>query len=235
MEQNTFTENKTSFTEYYHGHLLNSVKLFNTLVAGDFESDTLENKVNRVNLQIKIVSEELYTEYFKFFGHDQLETLDSVSDCLFTIIELERQLSILSEQEQSNSDVAEYIGLHLNHSALNLLSSAIGLFYETFTEHFDLDIIIDATNRVIENNMSKFTTNKEEALKWKSPKAENLSISETVVDGVTYYCFKNESGKVRKRLGFKGVQLQDLVDKQNERINTLPEQSLEDAESTFEA
>lgn len=228
-------ENKLSFEEYYHGKLKEGVKLFNTLMAGDFETDTLENQCKRINLQLDIVAQELYEEYFKFFAKDQLEEIDSIGDVLFVVSELERQLSILSEVEQSNSDAAEYIANNINHSALNLLSSAIGLFYETFTEHYDLDIIIEATDRVIENNLSKFTTDKEEAEKWEAPAKENLVLSETVVNGVTYYCLKNESGKVRKRKGFKSVALKDLVDKQNERIKTFTEQSSDDVNSTFEA
>ena len=224
-----------SFEEYYHGKLKEGVTLFNTLMAGDFESDTLENKCKRINLQLDIVAQELYEEYFKFFGKDQLEELDSIGDVLFVVSELERQLSILSEVEQSNSDAAEYIANNINHSALNLLSNAIGLFYETFTNHYDLDIIIEATDRVIENNMSKFTTDKEVAEKWESPKGEKLTLSETVVNDVVYYCLKNENGKVRKKKGYKNVKLQDLVDKQNERINTFAEQSSDDVNSTFEA
>lgn len=228
-------ETKLSFEEYYHGKLKEGVKLFNTLMAGDFETDTLENQCKRINLQLDIVAQELYEEYFKFFAKDQLEEIDSIGDVLFVVSELERQLSILSEVEQSNSGAAEYIANNINHSALNLLSSAIGLFYETFTEHYDLDVIIETTDRVIENNLSKFTTDKEEAEKWEAPAKENLVLSETVVNGVTYYCLKNESGKVRKRKGFKSVALKDLVDKQNERIKTFTEQSSDDVNSTFEA
>ena len=233
-------ETKLSFEEYYHGKLKEGVKLFNTLMAGDFETDTLESQCKRINLQLGIVAQELYEEYFKFFAKDQLEELDAIADVLFVVSELERQLSILSELEQTNSAAAEYIANNINHSALNLLSSAIGLFYETFTEHYDLDVILEATDRVIENNMSKFTTDKEEAEKWEAPAKENLTLSETVVnvgDGstVTYYCFKNNDGKVRKKKGFKQVKLQDLVDKQNERINTFTEQSSDDVNSKFEA
>jgi len=228
-------ENKLSFEEYYHGKLKEGVKLFNTLMAGDFETDTLENQCKRINLQLDIVSQELYEEYFKFFGKNQLEELDAIGDVLFVVSELERQLSILSEVEQSNSDAADYIANNINHSALNLLSGAIGLFYETFTNHYDLDLVIEATDRVIENNLSKFTSDKEEAEKWESPKGEKLTLSETVVNDVVYYCLKNENGKVRKKKGFKSVALKDLVNKQNERINTFAEQSSEDVNSTFEA
>ena len=228
-------ETKLSFEEYYHGKLKEGVKLFNTLMAGDFETDTLESQCKRINLQLGIVAQELYEEYFKFFAKDQLEELDAIADVLFVVSELERQLSILSELEQTNSAAAEYIANNINHSALNLLSSAIGLFYETFTEHYDLDVILEATDRVIENNMSKFTTDKEEAEKWEAPTKENLVLSETVVNGVTYYCLKNENGKVRKKKGFKSVALKDLVNKQNERIKTFTEQSSDDVNSTFEA
>ena len=115
-----------SFEEYYHGKLKEGVTLFNTLMAGDFESDTLENKCKRINLQLDIVAQELYEEYFKFFGKDQLEELDSIGDVLFVVSELERQLSILSEVEQSNSDAAEYIANNINHSALNYLAMLLG-------------------------------------------------------------------------------------------------------------
>lgn len=207
-----------NFEEYYHGKLKQEVTKFNTLMAGDFATDTLENQCKRVNLQLDIVGQELYEEYFKFFGKDQVEELDSVADCLYVIVELERQLSILSEVEQTSQEAADYIAKNINHSALNLLSSAIGLFYETFTEHFDLDLILEATDRVIENNMQKFTTDKEVAEAWEIPAKEALVLSELTLDGVTYYCLKNETGKIRKRKSFPQVKLKDLVEKQNQRI-----------------
>ena len=95
--------------------------------------------------------------------------------------------------------------------------SQIGLFFESMYTHFDLDIIIKATDLVVENNMLKFTTDKEDFAKWKSPAKENLTPSGQTVDGVTYYCLVNENGKVRKRKGFKVMDLTPLVEEQNIR------------------
>ena len=86
--------------------------------------------------------------------------------------------------------------------------------------HFDLDIIIKATDLVVENNMLEFTTDKEDFDKWKAPAKENLSASEQTVDGVTYYCLVNENGKVRKKRGFKIMDLTPLVEEQNIRDNS---------------
>ena len=80
-----------------------------------------------------------------------------------------------------------------------------------------LDIIIKATDLVVENNMLKFTTDKEVFDNWKAPAKENLTPSEQTVDGVTYYCLVNENGKVRKRKGFKIMDLSGLVEEQNIR------------------
>ena len=224
-----------NFSEYYYGKLLKDVVLFNTLSNGDFLRCSLEEKVKLVNLQIAIVGEELYEEYFKYYGKDALETLDSISDVLFTCSYYEYMMQHISELEQESSEVSEYVNSHINLNAMDMLSHGLEVFYKTFSNLYDLDLVIEATDRVIENNMSKFTTDKEEAEKWESPKGENLALSETIVDGVTYYCLKNENGKVRKKKGYKNVKLQDLVDKQNERINTFAEQSSEDVNSTFEA
>lgn len=224
-----------NFSEYYYGKLLKDVILFNKLSNGDFLQCSLEEKVKLVNLQIAIVGEELYEEYFKYYGKDDLETLDAISDVLFTCSYYEYMMQHISELEQESLEVSEYVNSHIDLNAMDMLSHGLELFYKTFSNLYDLDIVIEATDRVIENNMSKFTTDKEEAEKWESPKGENLNLSETVVNDVVYYCLKNENGKVRKKKGFKQVKLQDLVNKQNERINTLHEQSSEDAESTFEA
>ena len=232
MEKNTNTNN---FSEYYYGKLLKDVILFNKLSNGDFLQCSLEEKVKLVNLQIAIVGEELYEEYFKYYGKDDLETLDSISDVLFTCSYYEYMMQHISELEQESSEVSEYVNSHINLNAMDMLSHGLEVFYKTFSNLYDLDLVVEATDRVIENNMSKFTTDKDEAEKWEAPTKENLVLSETVVAGVTYYCFKNSDGKVRKKKGFKQVKLQDLVDKQNERINTFTEQRSDDVNSTFEA
>lgn len=198
-----------TFRDYYYDVLTPKVVLFNTLVGGDFKTLSEEDKASRIDLQIDIVSEELIKEYAVFFAEDQVEELDAIADVLFTVSYLQYQLKVCDEQ-----------GLHqldINHDRLQFLMSQIELFFESMYTHFDLDIIIKATDLVVENNMLKFTTDKKEFEKWKAPVKENLTASEQTVGGVTYYCLVNENGKVRKRKGFKVMDLSGLVEEQNIR------------------
>ena len=198
-----------TFRDYYYEVLTPKVVLFNTLVGGDFKTLSEEDKASRIDLQIDIVSEELIKEYAVFFAKDQIEELDAIADVLFTVSYLQYQLKVCDEQGLNNLDI--------NHDRLQFLMSQIGLFFESMYTHFDLDIIIKATDLVVENNMLKFTTDKEAFDKWKSPAKEHLTPSEQTVDGVTYYCLVNENGKVRKRKGFKVMDLSGLVEEQNIR------------------
>lgn len=203
---------KNTFRDYYYEVLTPKVVLFNTLVGGDFKALSEEDKASRIDLQIDIVSEELIKEYAVFFAKDQIEELDAIADVLFTVSYLQYQLKVCDEQGLNNLDI--------NHDRLQFLMSQIGLFFESMYTHFDLDTIIKATDLVVENNMLKFTTDKEAFDKWKAPTKENLTPSEQVVDGVTYYCLVNENGKVRKRKGFKVMDLSGLVEEQNIRDNS---------------
>lgn len=210
-EQHLEDENneEITFRNYYYEVLTPKVVLFNTLVGGDFKTLSEEDKASRIDLQIDIVSEELIKEYAVFFAKDQIEELDAIADVLFTVSYLQYQLKVCDEQGLNNLDI--------NHDRLQFVMSQIGLFFESMYTHFDLDIIIKATNLVVENNMLKFTTDKEDFDKWKAPAKEKLTPSEQTVDGVTYYCLVNENGKVRKRKGFKVMDLSGLVEEQNIR------------------
>ena len=70
----------------------------------------------------------------------------------------------------------------------------------------DLSILDEYADRVIENNMQKFTTSLEEVKTWES----EYTTTSKVVDGVTYYFFIDENGKVKKRDGFPKVEVEDL-------------------------
>lgn len=211
-----------TFRDYYYEVLTPKVVLFNTLVGGDFKNLSEEDKASRIDLQIDIVSEELIKEYAVFFAKDQVEELDAIADVLFTVSYLQYQLKVCDEQGLNDLDI--------NHDRLQFLMSQIGLFFESMYTHFDLDIIIKATDLVVENNMLKFTTDKEAFDKWKAPAKENLSASEQTVDGVTYYCLVNENGKVRKRKGFKVMDLSGLVEEQYIRDVSLCDTVYEDME-----
>ena len=70
--------------------------------------------------------------------------------------------------------------------------------------------------RILKNNDDKMFTDFNEAcaeaLKIQEELGEPIVVCTSVVGGVEYYCLKDEKGKVRKKLGFAGVDLSDLLE-----------------------
>ena len=161
----------------------------------------------------------MVNEFRQFFGSDNpVEELDAIADTLFTLSYLHYQLGVVNDLPVEDYDIVN--GL-LNHAKLELLVMDSDSFFNVYMRHFDAPIIIEASELVIANNNQKFTDNLLEFEKWQSPKGENLVASSREYDGVTYYVLVNENGKVRKKKGFKGVQLKPLVEKQGERFDKL--------------
>ena len=207
------------FQDYYEGSLIPKVVKFNTICFGDFTELSNEEKAKAVNFQINIVNEEMVNEFRQFFGSDNpVEELDAIADTLFTLSYLHYQLGVVSGLPEEDYDVVNSL---LNHAKLELLVMDSDSFFNVYMRHFDAPIIIEASELVIANNNQKFTDNPLEFEKWQSPKGENLVASSREYDGVTYYVLVNENGKVRKKKGFKGVQLKPLVEKQGERFDKL--------------
>ena len=207
------------FQDYYEGSLIPKVVKFNTICFGDFTELSNEEKAKAINFQINIVNEEMVNEFRQFFGSDNpVEELDAIADTLFTLSYLHYQLGVVSDLHEEDYDVVNSL---LNHAKLELLVMDSDSFFNVCMRHFDAPIIIEASELVIANNNQKFTDNLLEFEKWQSPKGENLVASSREYDGVTYYVLVNENGKVRKKRGFKGVQLKPLVEKQGERFDKL--------------
>ena len=208
-----------NFQDYYEGSLIPKVVKFNTICFGDFTELSNEEKAKAINFQINIVNEEMVNEFRQFFGSDNpVEELDAIADTLFTLSYLHYQLGVVNDLPEEDYDIVN--GL-LNHAKLELLVMDSDSFFNVYMRHFDAPIIIEASELVIANNNQKFTDNLLEFEKWQSPKGENLVASSREYDGVTYYVLVNENGKVRKKKGFKGVQLKPLVEKQGERFDKL--------------
>ena len=207
------------FQDYYEGSLIPKVVKFNTICFGDFTELSNEEKAKAINFQINIVNEEMVNEFRQFFGSDNpVEELDAIADTLFTLSYLHYQLGVVNDLPKEDYDVVNSL---LNHAKLELLVMDSDSFFNVYMRHFDAPIIIEASELVIANNNQKFTNNLLEFEKWQSPKGENLVASSREYDGVTYYVLVNENGKVRKKRGFKGVQLKPLVEKQGERFDKL--------------
>ena len=207
------------FQDYYEGSLIPKVVKFNTICFGDFTELSNEEKAKAINFQINIVNEEMVNEFRQFFGSDNpVEELDAIADTLFTLSYLHYQLGVVNDLPEEDYDVVNSL---LNHAKLELLVMDSESFFNVYMRHFDAPIIIEASELVIANNNQKFTDNLLEFEKWQSPKGENLVASSREYGGVTYYVLVNENGKVRKKRGFKGVQLKPLVEKQGERFDKL--------------
>lgn len=70
--------------------------------------------------------------------------------------------------------------------------------------------------RILKNNDSKVFTDfneaQVEAHNLQDKLGESIVVCTSVVDGVEYYCLKDENGKVRKKTGFVEVDLSNLLE-----------------------
>ena len=78
--------------------------------------------------------------------------------------------------------------------------------------------VSDAAERILKNNDDKVFTDFNEA-NVEAHKLQNklgepivVVVCTSTVDGVEFYCLKDENGKVRKKVGFAGVDLSDLLE-----------------------
>lgn len=70
----------------------------------------------------------------------------------------------------------------------------------------------EALRRVNQNNSSKYTDDYEKACLWEAEaEGSGLYLESNLVDGVEYYCLKNEDGKVSKPYDFVKVDFSDLI------------------------
>lgn len=79
--------------------------------------------------------------------------------------------------------------------------------------------VSDAAERILKNNNDKVFTDFNEAQveadKLQNELNEPIVVCTSTVDGEDFYCLKDEKGKVRKKLGFVGVDLSDLLESVN--------------------
>ena len=176
--------------------------LFNKIVNGkDIEGYSKLELVSKINSQYLIAKEEVDEFFTAKENNDIVEMYDGAIDTFYTVPFLIR---LLNEYEiRYDTEYDECDGYTL--AELDILEQGgVDVLFES-TE-LDLDILSEYANRVIANNMEKFTTDEEAFKTWKS---EYASTSK-VVDGVTYYFFVDENGKVKKQDGFPKVEVEDL-------------------------
>ena len=184
------------------GKVMDNSILFNKIVNGKgIEDYSKWELVSKINSQYLIAKEEVDEFFAAKENNDIVEMYDGAIDTFYTVPFLIR---LLNEYEiRYDTEYDECDGYTL--AELDILEQGgVDVMFEA-TE-LDLDILSEYADRVIENNMQKFTTSLDEFKTWKS---EYIPTSK-VVDGVTYYFFIDENLKVKKREGFPKIEVEDL-------------------------
>ena len=178
--------------------------LFNKIVSGKgIEDYSKWELVSKINSQYLIAKEEVDEFFTAKENNDIVEMYDGAIDTFYTVPFLIR---LLNEYEiRYDTEYDECDGYTL--AELDILEQGgVDVMFEA-TE-LDLDILSEYADRVIENNMQKFTTSLDEFETWES---EYIPTSK-FVDGVTYYFFVDENLKVKKREGFPKIEVEGLFD-----------------------
>lgn len=172
--------------------LRNAVMLLNR-VAGkpDLLETTPDQLQNLIKVQNKIVFSECRELIKAVAERDPVEFLDGICDVAYTTAYL-HPLVMLADQIPSEfiRAIDEVVDAWINKNS---------------------DLFWEAMALVVENNASKFTSDKLRADSWVL--AEGTFIKESEVNGVTYYCVMNAHGKMCKPSDFKSVDLTELSKK----------------------
>ena len=174
------------FNAIANGGLANLVNLSN------------EQLVDAVVSQYKITLEEIEETEKALVDNDEVEIYDGYCDVFYTF-KYFQSLLVYCYGKRDKETVDKVNSLI---DAVDLGNRYVALLLKTV----DLDILSEYADRVIENNMQKFTTDEEVFKTWES---EYIPTSK-FVDGVTYYFFVDENLKVKKRDGFPKVEVEDL-------------------------
>ena len=185
---------------------LQSAILFNIIAhngkkVGEYSNEEL---IEAINLQVNITMEE-NLEFFESVEIDLVEELDGIVDSVYyTAPYLEYLI-----KEFNTRDIKEANSLLLKRLQLTRTLSS----YIEDNISFSDKVVIEATNRIVENNMSKSTKDSNVFADWKDGGMIRKSVE---VDGEYYYLLVDKNGKVKKHLDFKGVSLEDLVNNEQE-------------------
>ena len=184
------------------GKVMDNSILFNKIVNGkDIEDYSKWELVSKINSQYLVAKEEVDEFFTAKENNDIVEMYDGAIDTFYTVPFL---VQLLNEYEiRYDTEYDECDGYTL--AELDILEQGgFDVMFEA--AELDLDILSEYADRVIENNVQKFTTSLDEFETWES---EYIPTSK-VVDGVKYYFFVDENGKVKKRDGFPKVEVEDL-------------------------
>ena len=182
--------------------LYDSAKVFNRIVDGKYiEQYSKDELVDKINAQFFIAKEEVDEFFTAKENNDIVEMYDGAIDTFYTVRFL---IQLLNEyDERYHKEYEPTCGYSLDDlqklemEGLDVLCEATKL---------DMDILSEYADRVIENNMEKFTTSLEEFKTWES---DYIPTSKEY-GGKLYYFFVDENGKVKKRDGFPKIEVGGL-------------------------
>lgn len=195
--------------------LLPSVIEFNCSTGRDFKNSTLEKQVEYINIQEKVVREEIL-ETLSAYQNDIVEFLDGICDVYYTVPYLGWMLGNLNIPETIEEDSVEAnILKSLEQDKVDFTSSLYALFKELHHE-FTEDEIIEALNLVIENNKLKYTEDLTVAESWEFK--EEYKLKKVYYDEKYWYSIENDWGKVCKYNDFPKVDLTGIVNSCVERL-----------------
>ena len=164
-----------------------------------FSKSELAKKINR---QYLIALEEVKETEKALKDNDVVEVYDGYCDVFYTCDIL---IYMLDLYEQEYGFDGKSACKHFNNEGLGVLFDKYDELLEQ-VENLNMDTLSEYADRVIENNMQKFTTSLDEFKKWES---DYIPTSKEV-DGKLYYFFTDENGKVKKRKSFPKVYVGDL-------------------------
>ena len=192
-------------------HLVGSIKnklyvsamKFNAIANGGLDNlVNLSNEqlVDAVVSQYKITLEEIEETEKALVDNDEVEIYDGYCDVFYTFKYFQSLLVYCyGKRDKETVDAVDSL-----IDAVDLGNRYVALLLKTV--ELDLSILDEYANRVICNNMEKFTTSLDEFETWES----KYIPTSKVVDGVTYYFFVDENLKVKKRDGFPKVEVGSL-------------------------
>ena len=180
-----------------------SAMKFNAIANGGLDNlVNLSNEqlVDAVVSQYKITLEEIEETEKALAEKDEVEIYDGYCDVFYTFKYFQSLLVYCyGKRDKETVDKVDSLinAVDLGNRYVALLLKTVGL---------DLSILSEYADRVIANNMEKFTTSLDEFKTWES----NYIPTSKVVDGVTHYFFVDENLKVKKRNGFPKVEVEGL-------------------------
>ena len=180
-----------------------SAMKFNSIANGGLDNlVNLSNEqlVDAVASQYKIALEEIEETEKALVDNDEVEICDGYCDVFYTF-KYFQYLLVYCYGKRDKETVDKVSSLI---DAVDLGNRYVALLLKKV--EIDLSILDEYADRVIENNMQKFTTSLEEFKTWES----NYIPTSKVVDGVKYYFFVDENGKVKKRDGFPKIDVEGL-------------------------